>query len=606
MATTARDIPLMLESRRYDARSVLDNWVAYESSYREWNDRVRIMDQILRNDWHMVWPDQKVDRALPKVPNYPLLAMEHRARLLGGSMPTIRSRPESLKEKAKQAAELRERILMGYWGISRVPLEIPYWGQDLMSTGVAVTKVVVDFGKPKAERFPIYARLDPRTCYPSPIFAQGPFLDDCVIAYESTLGEVKWRWSDEAAELDQMMHSALRMGADASTERVRVYEFYSTAQGMVVVEPLFGRKPSQRSPNVTVMDELHELGKCPVVIGTRPSHDGAYRGDFDHMLAMLNTSNRLMTLHLDAAARKVYATLIVDEEVENPRDEGPGALLTVKSSVGGVMSHVGWLQHPASAYDGYNVQRQLDSAIRTAVLLPPSVTGNPDESVISAAGINATQSMPNAEVVSLQRDSLAPMLQAANEVALRWDERWCDTSKTITGMQQGAPFAEEYEPSKDIAGNYANEVVYGIGAGQDPISFNVMLLQNKGEGMISERTARDMSPIVENSLREEQLIATETMTKAAFSAIVAGAAAPPGDPRALTVDQITAIWEDLEKPEGSLKDALRNHLKAQQTALAPVPETGSPALASPGAAGVGEPQQPPPFTGAPPLEELLA
>ena len=61
--------------------------------------------------------------------------------------------------------------------------------------------------------------------------------------------------------------------------------------------------------------------------------------------------------------------------------------------------------------------------------------------------------------------------------------------------------------------------------------------------------------------------------------------------------------EDLEKP-GGLKAALRNHLEAQQQMLMQPPPTGAPALASPGIAGAGEPQQPPPFQG-PPLEELL-
>ena len=93
------------------------------------------------------------------------------------------------------------------------------------------------------------------------------------------------------------------------------------------------------------------------------------------------------------------------------------------------------------------------------------------------------------------------------------------------------------------------------------------------------------------------------MTKAAFSALIAGAAAPPGDPRALTAQQIADIWDDLEQPGGTLKEAIRNHLNAQQAPLAPVPETGSPALASPGMAGAGEPQ-PPAFMG-PPIEEMM-
>jgi hypothetical protein len=60
----------------------------------------------------------------------------------------------------------------------------------------------------------------------------------------------------------------------------------------------------------------------------------------------------------------------------------------------------------------------------------------------------------------------------------------------------------------------------------------------------------------------------------------------------------------MEQPDGSLKEAIRKHMTPAQQPLAPVAETGSPALSSPGVAGVGEPQ-PPSFAGAPPIDELL-
>jgi hypothetical protein len=247
--------------------------------------------------------------------------------------------------------------------------------------------------------------------------------------------------------------------------------------------------------------------------------------------------------------------------------------------------------------------RVMDQAIRAAVLLPPSVTGDPNESVTSAAGISATQSMPNAEVVSMQRDTIAPMLQAANEVAFRGEEQYGDTEKTISGVSKGTPFTETYKPSADINGNYENEVVYGMGAGLDKISLNVALLQNKGEGMISDRTAREKSPFVDDPLGEEKQIMLETLNKAAQSGIIAGTAAPPGDPRGISLQQLVAIRKELDNPDGTIWDAIAQHLTDQQQALVPTPETGPPALGSPGIAGAGEPQ-PPTFAG-PPIEELL-
>jgi hypothetical protein len=602
VATSSQDLPDLLASRKYDSPQVLDNWVRYEDSYRAWNDRIKVMDQVLRDEWDVVWPDLKRDRALPKIPNYPKLAMEHRARLLAETIPTISCRSNYLSDTAKLAAEKRERILAGWWGASRIPLNIQRWGMDLMITGLSLVKVLPDFAKPIEERFPCFTRLDPRTCYPSPFFGDGPGVDDIVVAYESTRQSVMHRFQDQAEDINLMLTKAKMRSSAMRDDKVRVIEFYNERQVIVIVHAMYDRGHEGKDW-ISVVDEEHGIGKTPVAIGVRPAWDGSYRGDFDQTLAMLNTLNRLTTMSLDAAARKVYATLIVDGEVENPNDEGPGAIIQVNNNTGNVTDHIGWLQHPASAYDGANDRRSLDAALRTSVLLPPSVTGNPDESVVSAAGIAATQSMPNAEVVSLQRDSIGPMLQYANELAMRGDEKWGDTKKTISGVARGAPFVEQYTPSKDIDGNYTNDVIYGMGSGLDKVNLNVMLLQNKGEGMISDQTAREKSPFVDDPVMEKNRIVTEQMEKAAFSGIVASAAAPPGDPRALPLDQLAAIWDELEKPDGSLKEAIKLFMP-QQAPLAPPPQMGAPALASPGIAGAGEPQQPPPFAG-PPLEELV-
>ena len=121
---------------------------------------------------------------------------------------------------------------------------------------------------------------------------------------------------------------------------------------------------------------------------------------------------------------------------------------------------------------------------------------------------------------------------------------------------------------------------------------------------ISVSSFQEKSPFVDDPLSEEKQLLIEQVTKAASSAIIAGAAAPPGDPRAITPQQIADIWDELESPEGSLKEAIRKFLTPENQPLAQVPETGPPALSAPGTAGAGEPQ-PPSFQGAPPLEELL-
>jgi hypothetical protein len=577
----------------------MDDFPKFQDAYSDWNDRTELIDTIARGEWEVVWPDYKRDRALPKIPNYVELAATHRARLLMESLPMVTARPDSLTDKAKNASEKRERMVYGWWQRSRLPSSLVRWALDLQYTGLSVCKVSTDLSCEPAEQFPLYSRIDPRSCYIGPAFANGPFVQDIIVAWEATANEVTWTYPAFKAEISDMMVRAKNQGM-VKEGRVRVLEYYDKGQVLVTIEPLFSSKSGKTPPFVTVTDEQHGLGCVPFAIGTRPTHDGSYRGDFDNVLAMLNTSNRIMTMHLDSAALNVYPVRIVGQGIDNPEDYGPGAEIHSQEWP----PQLDYLASPPSPYDGYQIMRVLDAAIRSAVLLPPSVTGDPNESVTSAAGIGATQSMPNAEVVSMQRDSLAPMLQAANEIAFRGEEQYGDVEKTISGVSRGTSFSETYVPSKDIKGNYQNDVVYGMGAGLDKVTLNVALLQNKGEGMISDRTAREKSPFVDDPLGEEKQIGIEQMTKAAFSALIASAAAPPGDPRAITPQQIADIWDEMEQPDGSLKEAIRKHMTPAQQPLAPVAETGSPALSSPGVAGVGEPQ-PPSFAGAPPIDELL-
>ena len=578
----------------------LDRWQYHKDSYQARDNRVQTIDKVARGDWHMVWPDSKAERQLPRIPNYVDLAVRHRARLVAETMPTISVKPESVKAEAKIRAEKRERIISGWWDRNHISgFRMQQWGTDLMLTGLAATRVLPDFSQPDpAKRFPLYHRLDPRTVYPSPVFAEGPFIDDAVVGQEMTVTQVQTQYD---CDLGAMMSQAKKLG-ETTADRVNVFSFYDRERVMIVAQPISTKKKGMFE---VCVDEAHGLGKCPIVIGVRPSHDGAYRGDFDSMLGMLNVGNIMMNLHLDSAARKVYAVMIHDEALENPEDEGPGAILSVKDNTGRVGDHVDYLQHPAAAYDNYQVMRTLDSAIRTAALLPPSVTGDPNESVVSAAGVAATQSMPNAEVVSLQRDSLAPMLQAANELAMRCEEMHSDVDKTITGVQRGAPFAEKYKPSKDIAGDYNNEVMYGMGSGLDKVNTSVMVKQDLGAGLISRQEARELSPFVPDPIRTERLVRTEMLTDAAYAGILAATQLPPGTPGAIDLPTLAALWEDLEKDDIPLRDALKLH--AERMALVKPPASPSDQMnpMRPGMAGQQGAQETPTMQG-PPLEQLLA
>jgi hypothetical protein len=592
VAIDPKDLPALLEERRTIAERTLDTWGSRRETYSEWNQRQRMLDALANNDWDVVWPDEETSRGGPKILNVIVVASEHRARQVASVPPTFVKRAAGNQSKAAKRAQQIERWAAGIYQKNQVGLLTQPWAFDLMYGGMAAALVLPDMGAKKSERFPCVRRLDPRHTYPGPTFARGPVIDDCVVAYEEDIKAVEGRFGVKLGGMIQRSYGQAKVG------RVKVIEFHTDEYTIATAEPCWNTKPGGTKKVFEVlMYEEHKLGKCPVVIGTRPTHDGIYRGDFDHIIGLLNTHNKLMTMHLDSGMNNVYP-LALEFEIENPDDEGPGAMLH-KSNPNSTFEYV---SRNASPYDNYNMLRMMEASERAGSLLPPSLTGDPNESVTSAAGISATQGAPNAEVASLQRDCLVPMLQGMFELAMRADERWSDTEKTITGVQRGAPFAETYKPSDLFDGDYGIEVRFGLGTGLDPINQGVMVKQDLGAGLISQRTAREQSPLVEDPVREENQIAYEMLQQATFAGIVAQAAAPPGDPNKITVEQLSLIWDELQKPDVDLMTAIKKYtetLALQQPAAPPQP--GNPT--APGIAGAGEPQ---PAFGGPPLEELMA
>jgi hypothetical protein len=157
VAVEPNDLEAILTARRHFAQKTLDQFGQARETYQDRDDRVMILDQILSGDWHVVWPDRTVERALPKIPNYPRLARSHRTYLVGQTDPTLSIRPSDMTDKAKANAEQRERIVTGWQDRSLVRLLMPEWAGDLVVTGLCATKVLPDMAeRDKSKRFPQY------------------------------------------------------------------------------------------------------------------------------------------------------------------------------------------------------------------------------------------------------------------------------------------------------------------------------------------------------------------------------------------------------------------------------------------------------------------
>jgi hypothetical protein len=174
---------------------------------------------------------------------------------------------------------------------------------------------------------------------------------------------------------------------------------------------------------------------------------------------------------------------------------------------------------PNQPFSNFQIMREVSGSVRTSFLLPVSRSGDPNESIISAAGIGATQGQFNEDVRAIQRDALGPLVEAAFEVALALDEKmYGGTTKTIWSSKAGA-YKETYVPNVDINGYRKVQVRYGAMSGLDEVNQGVMVMQQLGSNIISRTDAMELSPFVEDPQRTKKRQLQEALETAMVSSL---------------------------------------------------------------------------------------
>lgn len=500
MPLNEQDVSQALAQRQYDAQQVIDRWGSTRVYYRQWQDDQAEIMRVFRNEWTMRWPDGAVEKVDPSIPNMLRLAADDRAREVAATPPTITCRPEGPGDDAREKANKLERIVSAWLAMNRVQgYQTSRWAYDAMASGLVVCKVLPDFSKKGPERFPIFTRLEPQLSYPDPVFASGPFLDTFMYSYEDyrrnveTKYDVKFTWRTEGLQA-------------ASAEKVRVIEYYDDTWIYVVVESTNGDHGSQRKAREMIVQEKHGLSKCPVVIGARPTLDGTYSSEFAGGLGVMGYWNRLMTMVMDDATHRVYPERLT-YNVENPEDAGPDAEIRLETP-DARYEYVGPGNQPFSNLQILNL---VSGSVRSSFILPLSRSGDPNESIISAAGVNANQTQFNTAVQTTQRLVLGPMLEAAIDIGLRGEEVWSPNAEKNVYGGRGHGYRETYTPSKDIKGYRNVRVAYGPMGGVDPINQAVLMMQFHGGGGLSTRRMMELNPMIEDPQREEKQILKEKL-----------------------------------------------------------------------------------------------
>lgn len=550
------------------SQKALDRYGSLAPNYQAWQTALRDLYAMYAQDYQSVYPDGKAASAGLKVPDLVRLAAEDRARSVAAARPSLICRPAKDDDKGRAEAEKRERIRSFYWETNRVMRVIPNWAFDSMFGGLTVCRVLPDFKKSARERFPIYRRVEPLFSYPDPVYTTGPYLDSFVEAYEENVRSIEARFGvrlDVPAQQDKNV-------------RAKVIGYLDGEQIVYVAEHADKNNYARRAHTV-LLSMRHKLECCPVVIGTRPTADGAYRGEFDNAVDLVQFANEFATLFQDAMIRGIYPERKVRGNVD-VSEGGPDGVITLDTP----QDDYELVQHPGIPFTTFQGFQDIMGNIRTAVIMPPAREGNPNQSIISAAGITAAAGQYLEAVASTQRDVLKPMLEAADTIALKTDVEYSgNVSKTFyySEGKRGVRKGETYNPQRDI-GDYTHaEVVYTALSAVDDINRSVMVMQQHGNGLLSRRTALEQSTFVDDPGAEEKQMLKEQLLEAMKAGLLREAA--EGRIDSLTLANIDRTLDD---PEKSLSDAI-----AENTPVAPLAQPVG-ATPIPAASGVGGAQSP--------------
>ena len=554
-------------AERQMAERVLDRWGSLRTYYRDWQDDLDALKQVYQDDWAMIWPDGSTERVDPAVPNMVRIALRDRANAIAATPPQLRCRPEGEGDEAREKANKLERITTSWLEMNHLRgYTSQMWAMDYMGGGLVACKVLPDFSQPSKKRFPVFTRMDPAFSYPDPIFTAGPFVDSFIYAYEDYRRTIESHYN---IELDWVRP---RNPKEASMEKVRVIEYYDGTAAQVVVESL-NSNPRGGKPKALVIDEKHGLTHCPVVVKAAANLDGTYSGEFSSGLGVLAYWDKLMRMVMDDAIKKVYPERIA-YNVQNPEDYGPDATIALESPDG----RYEYVQSPNQPFSNFQIMREVSGSVRTSFMLPVSRSGDPNESIISAAGVSATQGQFTEDIRGIQRDGIGPLIEAGLEVALEGEMVWSpDATKSIWSDNGG----ETYVPRKDIGGYRKVQLRYGPMSGLDEINQGVMVLQQLGGGIISQEDAMELSPFTEDPQRTKKRKLLESMEQALIAGLQQQAAQGTISPFHLAM-----ISQAVASDEVTLDEAIAALIPQQL----PAP-TGS-APAAPGTAPGAPPQAP--------------
>lgn len=371
-------------------------------------------------------------------------------------------------ETDRRRAETKNKVGYDYWRESRLATQM-FAGADRYNCyGFLPFYVEPDFDR----RRPVIQVEDPYGChYEMDRWGRTTLLVRC---WYDEVGRLAAQWPEWAGALrrDGQGRTA---DDDSKLEVVR----YCDDDQTILYVPDRG--------NLILTRYGNPISRCPATVIERPVLDSQARGQYDQVIWVQLAQHRLAMLALDAAYNAVMAPLAIPKDAQE-LPVGPNAVIRTDNPQG--VQRVR-LDIPQSAFAW---TQQLDQQLRVGAGYPDARLGVPQGSVVTGRGVQSLLGGFDTAIKKFQE--LARYgLSTITSIAFEMDEAlFPNEQRTVNGIMHGESYQIKITPKADISGNHACDVTYGFAAGLSPNEAAVLLLQFRGDGLISRNTVREQMP----------------------------------------------------------------------------------------------------------------
>lgn len=468
--------------------------------YAARDQRMRDVLSVRQGDISKVYPAMfSEEYPKPLVANFIDVAARDLAEAMA-PLPSFNCAASNMvSDSQRKAADTRTRIANYYVTSSELQLQM-YTGADWFNTyGLLPSIVEMDY----ANNEPRIRLLNPFGTYPEiDRFGRVTSITQVLQMDAQNLAMQYPEYADQI-----MLRNSMQIGSPY----LEVIRYHDAEQDVMMI-PQRQNLVLSRIPNV--------LGKCMARVATRFSIDGEARGQFDDVLAVQLARARFAILQIQAAEKSIQAPIAIPQDVQELA-LGPDSIL--RSANPQAIRRVP-LELPNGVFTESSL---LERELRVGARYPEVRSGNIDASVVTGRGVQALQAGFDTQIKSAQAQ-FARLFMELVGICFELDEKiYGSQQKTIRGVDDGTPYVLKYIPSRDIKGDHAVDVRYGIMSGMDPNRAVIALLQMRSDKLVSRDYARRELPIDINVTQEEQRIDIEEMRDSLRVAIAQYAQAIP-------------------------------------------------------------------------------